>query len=80
MPGTSARAAMATAVALVTRMALAPDVPREDVLGDEDPAAVLAVMEAVTATVLRNAWPGDGGAEVLARIGLVFAQMEAGAG
>jgi hypothetical protein len=72
---TGARAALTTAVALLTRMTLAEEVPRDQVLGGEDPAAVLAVMEVVAATVLRDAWPEDGGAEVLGRIGLAVADF-----
>jgi hypothetical protein len=75
---TSAQAALAAAVALTARLALGVAVPREAVLGDEDPAAVLAVLEAVTAHLLKMGWPEDGGAEVLSRVGLALADLDAG--
>ena len=56
----------------------APEVPREDVLGDRDPAAVLAAMESIAAGMLAGTWPGDGGAEALGRIGLAVAEMTSG--
>lgn len=76
-PGTDAvsATAVATAVALVTRQALAPDIPRQDVLGGSDPAGVLAAMETVTAGLLAGVWPGDKGANALARIGLAVADL-----
>jgi hypothetical protein len=75
---TSAQAALAAAVALTARLALDVDVPREAVLGDKDPGAVLVVLEVVTAHLLKMGWPEDGGAEVLSRVGLALADLEAG--
>jgi hypothetical protein len=72
--------AVRTAVALATRAALAPDVPREDVLGSTDPGEALAAMEVITAGVLEGVWPGDNGAGVLARMGLALAELEGGGG
>jgi hypothetical protein len=66
---------MRTAVALASRSVLAPEVPRDQVLGGEDPALILAGMEALLAVLLRDAHPDDGGAGVLGRLGLAFAAM-----
>jgi len=65
-----------TALALVTRLAVALDAPRGDVLGDSDPAAVLAAMECIAAGVLAGLQPGDRGAGVLERIGLGLASVQ----
>jgi hypothetical protein len=64
------------AVALVTRMALEVDVPREEVLGDVAPGDALAAMEAITAGVLAGVCPRDKGTDVLGRIGLAVAELE----
>jgi hypothetical protein len=72
------RTGMKTAVALVARLALAPDVPRDAVLGDAEPGDVLAAMEAITAGLLHGIWPQDKGAQVLTRIGLAVADLEGG--
>ena len=77
-PRTSAPAALAAAVALTARLAHGIDVPREAILGDEDPAGVLVVLEVVTAHLLRMGWPEDGGAGVLSRVGLALADLDAG--
>lgn len=69
-------ASASTAVALVSRLVLAPDVSREDVLGDSDPAEVLAAMEVVAAGVLAGLQPRDKGAAVLGRVGLGLADLE----
>jgi hypothetical protein len=69
-------AAVKTAVALVTRQAVAPEVPREDVLGDAPAGDVLEAMEAISTGLLAGISPGDGGAAVLGRIGLAVADLE----
>lgn len=72
-------AAAGTAIALVSRLVLTPDVPRADVLGDSDPGEVLAALELITAGVLAGLQPGDKGAGVLGRIGLGLAEAEGAA-
>ena len=52
-------AGVRTAVALLIRQQLAPDAPRGDVLGGQDPAEALAAMEAITTGLLAGVWPGD---------------------
>lgn len=66
-------AAMQAAVALLARHR-APEVPRNDVLGDHDPADVLAGMESIAGGLLAGVWPGDEGEDVLERIGLAVAR------
>jgi hypothetical protein len=75
-PETVTLAGLRTAVALLARHR-APEVPREDVLGERDPADVLAAMESIAGGLLAGAWPVDGGAEVLGRIGLAAAEVTA---
>jgi hypothetical protein len=69
-------AGLRTAVALLARHR-APEVRRQDVLGGHDPADVLGAMESIAGGLLAGAWPGDGGAEVLERIGLAAAEVTA---
>ena len=75
-PETVTLAGVRTAVALLARHR-APEVPRGSVLGDRDPADVLAGMEAIAGGVLEGVWPGDQGAALLERIGLAVAEMGA---
>lgn len=76
-PETVTLAGVRTAVALLTRQQLAPEAPRGDVLGGQDPAEALAAMEAITTGLLAGVWPRDKGAAVLRRIGLAVADLEA---
>jgi hypothetical protein len=75
--GTVTLAGVRTAVALLARRG-APEVPRGDVLGGQDPADVLAAMECLAGALLEGVWPDDRGADVLARIGLAVAEVTAG--
>jgi hypothetical protein len=80
MPRTVASApitvgAASTAVALLTRQAFTPEVPREGLLDGQDPAAVLEVMEIIAGALLNQFTHGDSGAQVLQHIGL---SVEAG--
>jgi hypothetical protein len=68
-------AGVRTAVALLTRQQLAPDAPRGDVLDGQDPAEVLAAMEAITTGLLEGIWPADHGADLLARLGIEIARL-----
>jgi hypothetical protein len=69
--GTAAR----TAVALLARQALAPDVPREDLLGDVPADSVLEALEAITAGIIRGVWRADHGADLLDRLGIEIARL-----
>ena len=73
-------AAVATAVALVTRAALDPGIPRAAVLGDMPAGEALEAMETVAGGLLAGAFPGDKGAAVLKRIGIEIARLDGGAG
>jgi hypothetical protein len=66
------RQAIRTTIALVTRELLADDVPRDSVLGDENPSDILAAMEAFTVGLLLIAYPGRE-AIALERLGEAFA-------
>lgn len=76
-PGTVTLGGLRTAVALLARRR-APEVRRADVLGDHDPADVLAAMECLAGALLEGVWPDDRGADVLGRIGLAVAEVTAG--
>ena len=65
-----------TAVALVTRLATAPDVPRDDLLAGADPCGVLVAMEIITAGILAGVWPAGEGMDALGRIGVALAALE----
>jgi hypothetical protein len=75
-PASITVAAVKTAVALITRQAVAPDVQREDVLGGVPADGVLEAMEAVAGGLLAGISPGDGGAAMLERVGLAIADLE----
>ncbi len=70
-------AAAQTAVALLARHR-APDVPRGDVLDGQDPADVLAAMEAIAGGLVAGVCPAGRGAHMLRQIGLAFAGMGGG--
>ena len=73
-PETVTLAGVRTAVALLARHR-APEVPREDVLEGHDPGDILAAMESIAGGLLAGAWPDDGGAGVLERVGLAVARQ-----
>ena len=64
---------MSTAVALLTRARTCPDVSRAQVIGDQSPGQVLAVMETITDACLEALSPRDKGACVLEALGLLAA-------
>lgn len=68
-------AAPRTALALLARQATAPEVPRKAVRGDVRAGDVLRAMELIAARILAAGWPEDGGADMLARIGLAVADL-----
>ena len=70
--------AVKTAVALATRAAIAPEVPRDEVLGDVPAGDVLEALEVITAGVLEGVWPADHGADALARLGVGIARIGGG--
>ncbi|HEY1701203.1 MAG TPA: hypothetical protein VGG75_15975 [Trebonia sp.] len=59
-----------TAVALLSRSVLMPDVPREEVLGDEDPDGVLKVMEMLAHALFTGAFQGRE-PQMLAKLGAI---------
>jgi len=74
-PGAPAFAlASRTAVALLARRQLAPEVLRENVLGDIPPGDVLEAMEVIAGVFLGMLSPDDRGARVLEALGLLTAE------
>jgi len=71
-------AAASTAIALLTRQHSCPDASRAEILDDSDPAEVLEAMEALAGGLLAGALPGDAGATLLRRVGLLVADLEGG--
>ena len=72
--------ALSTAVALLTRRRMAPDVSRDDVIGGQPPGRVLEAMEVVTDVCLELLSPADKGAGVLEGLGLLAARGHPAAG
>jgi hypothetical protein len=64
---------LATAVALLARRRVAPEVPRSDVLDGQAAGAVLEAMELLCDSLLCAAAPDDLGARMLEHIGALAA-------
>lgn len=62
-----------TAVALLVCRQLAPEVPREDVLGDVPPGDVLEALEAIAGVMLSGFCRDDDGAAFLDGLGVAVA-------
>lgn len=75
-PEDEAWAGLATAVALLTRRTM-PDVSRDEVLGGQPVAPVLAAMEVITGVLLDARIPADHGAWLLEGLGLIAAKRAA---
>lgn len=72
--------AVTTAIGLLTRLQMCPDVPRAAVLGDQPPGEVLVAMEIVASALLETLYPDDRGATALQLLGQLAAERVRGLG
>jgi hypothetical protein len=74
--GADPHAAIKTAVALLVREQLAPDLARADVLGDVPPGDALRAMETIAGGLIQGVWPADHGAGFLSGLGIDIARLD----
>jgi len=75
--GTVSADAVSTAVGLMTRLGMCPEVPRAAVLAGQPPGEVLAAMEIIATALLKTLCPGDHGATALQILGQFAAAQAA---